>query len=182
MSAVQKIGSFFCLGALLCALSACSGGENQSTPQGESADAPQTVEETQVEASAPLAFVTPGGVTVALNENMEDALSDLGDPLSYFESASCAFDGLDKQYTYSGFEITTRPEEDGDYVNSILLTDDSAATAEGVYIGCTPEQVSAAYGEGEETAGGLKYTRGDTALSFIIEDGKVVSIEYLPAA
>lgn len=184
---VRKSVRILALLPLLCALCACGGGESQSSSTTASqASTGQTVQEVQAPAPAQggesaFVFLTGSGEQVALNENMEEVLSRLGDAQTYFESASCAFEGLDKQYGYSGFEITTRPEDTGDYVNSILLTDDSAATPEGVYIGCTPEQVTAAYGAGEETPGGVRYTRGDTTLSFILEDGKVVSIEYLPA-
>ena len=69
---------------------------------------------------------------------------------------------------------------DKDYVNSILLTDDSVTTPEGVYIGSSDADVRAAYGEDAGTlSGALCYTKGGTDLNFILEDGKVISIEYL---
>ncbi len=139
-------------------------------------------------AAGPDAFVfqaetSAGAVPVSINEDMAEVLTALGEPQSYFEAASCAFDGLDKSYTYAGYMITTRPEGEKDFVNSILLTDDSVTTPEGIYIGCTAEEVTAAYGESEpaEVDTVLAYTKGDSALNFVLEDGKVVSIEYLPA-
>ena len=122
-----------------------------------------------------------GGYAVAIDGNMADALEALGEPISYFEAASCAFEGLDKTYTYSGFIITTRPDGERDLVNSVLLTDDSAATPEGVYIGCSEEDVTAAYGEGERSENMISYTKGNSALNFILKDGKVISVEYLAA-
>lgn len=121
------------------------------------------------------------GYTVAINDDMADVLTALGEPQSYFEAASCAFEGLDKTYTYAGFSITTRPEGEKDFVNSILLTDDSVTTPEGIYIGSSAEDVTAAYGEGGGMETVLSYTKGDTAMNFILENGKVISIEYLPA-
>ena len=118
---------------------------------------------------------------VAIDDNMADVLAALGEPLSYFEAASCAFEGLDKTYTYSGFVITTRPDGDQDYVNSILLTDDSVVTPEGIYIGCSADEVTAAYGEGSRMENVISYTKGNSAMNFILEDDKVISIEYLPA-
>lgn len=115
-----------------------------------------------------------------VDQDMAQALEALGEPKSYFEAASCAFDGLDKTYTYSGFTVTTRPEEAGDFVNSILLTDDSVTTAEGVYIGCTAQEVTAAYGEQELTGNVLSYTRGGVTLNFVLQEDKVASIEYFP--
>ena len=119
------------------------------------------------------------GKTVTMNEDMSTALADLGEPASYFEAASCAFEGLDKTYTYAGFIITTYPDGDKDYINSVQLTDDSTATPEGIYIGCTEDQVRETYGEpASELTSGISYTSGDTDLDFILEDGKVISVEY----
>ena len=118
---------------------------------------------------------------VAIDNNMTDVLAALGEPITYFEAASCAFEGLDKTYTYSGFTITTRPDGDQDFVNSILLTDDSAVTPEGIYIGCSADEVTAAYGEGSRTENVISYIRGDSAMNFVLKGDKVVSIEYLPA-
>ena len=131
-------------------------------------------------ASGGYAFAV-SGTNVAINDNMADVLKALGEPTSYFEATSCAFEGLDKTYTYSGFTITTRPDGDQDYVNSILLTDDSAVTPEGVYIGCSADDVTAAYGEGSRTENVIRYTKGGSAMNFVLEGDKVISIEYLPA-
>ena len=54
------------------------------------------------------------GVNVSINDDMAGVLAALGEPQSYFEAESCAFEGLDKTYTYSGFVITTRPEGEKD--------------------------------------------------------------------
>lgn len=119
---------------------------------------------------------------VKIDQNMSDVLAALGEPLSYFEAASCAFEGLDKTYTYAGFIITTRPDGEQDFVNSVRLTDDSVTTPEGVYIGVTPDAVIAAYGEAaEQTDTLIQYTDGNTSLNFTLQDGAVISIEYLSA-
>ena len=117
---------------------------------------------------------------VKIDQDMSEVLSALGEPLSYFEAASCAFEGLDKTYTYAGFTILTRPDENKDYVNAIFLTDDSLTTAKGIYIGSSAEEVISAYGETEKTDTLISYTDGNTTLNFIMKDGKVVSIEYIP--
>ncbi len=119
---------------------------------------------------------------VKIDADMADVLSVLGEPLKYFEAASCAFDGLDKTYTYAGYVILTRPDGKKDYVNSIQLTDDSVQTPEGAYIGMAPDAVKNIYGKPtEETATLISYTDGNTTLNFILKDAKVISIEYLPA-
>ena len=133
------------------------------------------------DSSGPFVFQTPNGSEVTIGEDMADVLSEVGKEQSYFEAASCAFEGLDKTYTYSGFVITTRPDGEKDYVNSIRLTDDSVTTPEGSYIGSSLEDVQSTYGEGTLDGAQLTYQREDTILSFILESDKVTSIEYLPA-
>ena len=118
---------------------------------------------------------------VKIDADMADVLAALGEPLKYFEAASCAFDGLDKTYTYAGYVILTRPDGKKDYVNSIQLTDDSVQTPEGAYIGMTADAVKGIYGKPtEETATLLSYTDGNATLNFVLKDAKVISIEYLP--
>ena len=119
---------------------------------------------------------------VKIDADMSGVLSALGEPLQYFEAASCAFDGLDKTYTYAGYVILTRPDGKKDYVNSIQLTDDSVQTPEGAYVGMTADAVKGIYGDpAEETETLISYVDGNATLNFILKDAKVISIEYLPA-
>ena len=119
---------------------------------------------------------------VKIDSDMADVLSALGDPLQYYESASCAFEGLDKTYTYAGYTVLTRPDGKKDYVNSILITDDSVTTTEGAYIGMTADAVKGIYGAPTtENETLITYTDGNTTLSFVLKDARVVSIEYIPA-
>ena len=169
---------------LAMALAACGAGSEdpngQSTKEqalpSQSSPGSQTVTD-----SYAFAVGKANGYIVSIDDNMADVLAALGEPLSYFEATSCAFEGLDKTYTYSGFVITTRPDGDQDYVNSILLTDDSVVTPEGVYIGCSADDVTAAYGEGSRTENVISYSKGNSAMNFVLEGDKVISIEYLPA-
>lgn len=166
---------------LTLSLTACGGGND--APSGSENTAPQESAQVGGENTADtFTFTTADGKEVAVNADMADVLAELGEEQSYFEAESCAFEGLDKTYTYPGFVITTRPDGDKDYVNSIRLTDDTVSTGEGVYIGSTEADVTTAYGEStSDTEGMLSYTAGDVALNFILEDGVVTSIEYLPA-
>jgi len=119
------------------------------------------------------------GVTIPMNVDAAPIIEALGEPVEYFEAASCAFQGLDKIYTYNGFEINTYPNGDKDYIASIYFLDDSVATDKGIYLGSTLEEVTAAYGEGyTEESGEYTYTLGDTTLAFIMEDDAVTSITY----
>ena len=173
----QKFAALALALGLTLSLAACGGG---NAPAGGESPAPQNSAAPQ--AAGAYVFTTGDGVTVSVDEDMAQVLTDLGEAQSYFEAESCAFEGLDKTYTYPGFVITTRPEGEKDYVNSIRLTDDSVSTGEGIYIGSTEADVKAAYGEdGGADQGMLSYTAGGVSLNFILEGGAVISIEYLPA-
>ena len=168
---------------MVAALAACSnneapdGGESQ-TPDNTNTESVQPTESGAVDSG--YVFQTADGKTVAINEDMQQVLADLGEAQSYFEAESCAFEGLDKTYTYAGFTITTRPEGEKDYVNSILLTDDSVTTPEGAYIGSSKEDVEALYGtESGDMEAMLTYVKDGVSLNFVLIDGAVASIEYL---
>ena len=170
--------------ALSVSLTACGGGEVTQTPAVPSAPpALQSSLPTESQGpAAPARYVfSTGELTISIDQDMAEVLDVLGEAQSYFEAASCAFEGLDKTYTYPGFQVITRPEGEKDYVNSILLTDDSVTTPEGLYIGSSKDDVTTAYGMGEESSSAIMYTKGNVTLSFIFEADTVISIEYLPA-
>ena len=174
--------------AVLVSLAACgdnSAGDASNSgnnPTGSVESSTPAPEQTAEVSGFGFSFAAGNGAVVIVNENMADALAALGEPQSYFEAESCAIEGLDKFYTYPGFVITTRPDGDQDFINSIRLTDDSVTTREGAYIGYTADQVKATYGETEDDLESvLNYTNAYTMLSFILENGIVISIEYLPS-
>ncbi len=47
---------------------------------------------------------------MGMNEDVAPILSGLGNYNNYAESPSCAFKGLDKIYSYSGFDLYTYPK------------------------------------------------------------------------
>lgn len=119
------------------------------------------------------------GVVLGIDALAAPLVEKLGEPVSYFEAASCAFEGLDKMYTYNSVEIDTYPAEDGDRISSILFKDDMVETAEGVSLFETKADILAAYGEnfiGGE--GSLVYEKDGMELRFILEGDEIVSIEY----
>ena len=122
-------------------------------------------------------------ISIPVNTNVEPILKELGEPLDYFEAESCAFQGLDKTYYFSGFELTTYPNNGKDYVSSIYFQDDSVSTAEGIYIGSPVDDVVEAYGK--EYTGGENayiYTKEDSSLVIIAENDEVISITYQAVA
>lgn len=110
----------------------------------------------------------------------DSVIADLGEAMTYFEAESCAFNGLDKIYTYSSFEISTVPEGGEDHISLIVLLDDTVATEEGIRIGATRDDVIAAYGDEYELQGtALAYHRGESILLFLMESDVVTAIEYV---
>ena len=118
-------------------------------------------------------------IVIEIDAEADPILAQLGEANSYFEAASCAFNGLDKMYTYSSFELDTYPVEDKDFISMILFKDDSIATAEGISIGDPVDKIIETYGEdAREENGMMVYVKDNMKLCFIIEEESVISIEY----
>ena len=135
--------------------------------------------ETQPAAEAVGYTFTYKGTQIAMKADAEPILAALGEPNSYTEEASCAFDGLDKTYSYGSFYLTTYPEGGKDYVYRIWFADDGVTTEEGVYIGAAQAEVESAYGA-DSFNGSNAYilTKDGTSLTVILKDGAVSSIQY----
>jgi hypothetical protein len=123
---------------------------------------------------------THAGTTISVDADFAPLLASLGEPRSYFEAASCAFEGLDKMYNYGGFTVNTYPQGDDEFVSSVILNDDTVATPEGVRIGSSFEDMERAYGPAEASASGqIIYRKDGMKLGFILRDEMIVAIEYL---
>ncbi len=118
-------------------------------------------------------------VNIPMNVEAAPIVEALGESVDYFEAASCAFQGLDKIYSYNGFELGTYPNGDKDYVSYVTLLDDSVSTDKGVYVGSALEEVTTAYGN-EYTVEGSSYVYqlGESKLTFIVEEDTVTQITY----
>lgn len=120
---------------------------------------------------------------VQINAEMDQILDKLGKEDSYFESESCAFQGLDKAYTYGSVVIQTYPIDEIDYVYSVELKDDTVETPEGVYIGASVTDVEKAYGTPDnQTDIAYIYVQGESQLNIMFEDDMVTSIVYVSTA
>ena len=107
-------------------------------------------------------------------------ITALGEPTSYYEVPSCAFEGMEKIYDYTSFEITTYEVEDVDYIANIYLKDDLVETPEGISLYMTSADLTAAYGDDYKAAEGQYiYTKDDTKLIVIVNsDLEIISIQY----
>lgn len=119
------------------------------------------------------------GIIIEIDAEAASIIEKLGEPVSYFEAASCAFEGIDKMYTYNSFEVDTYPMDGVDYISSVTFKDDSIMTAEGVGIGDSMDKIMEIYGDnGENESGMLVFEKDKMKLCFIIQDDCIASIEY----
>ena len=119
------------------------------------------------------------GVEYVVNAEIEGVTETLGEPVSYYEAASCAFEGLDKIYTYSSFVLYTYPDNGVDRLASIYFMDDLVETKEGITLYMSQDDMLAAYGEPTSVNDNVYvYEKGNGNLTFILKDGEIISIEY----
>ncbi len=117
---------------------------------------------------------------VALNSDMDTVLAALGEANSMTTAPSCIGVGEDKTYHYDGFTVTTYPRGDKDYVMEIKVLDAAIATAKGIRLGSTMDDMTAAYGSGYRTFGYIcaYQTNDNKSLQFFVEDGVITEISY----
>lgn len=153
-------------------------GNNQPAGNNAGSDNTPVGSNDTTEAASNFSF-TYKGVEIKLAEPAEPIIEKLGEPMKYTESASCAFDGLDKSYYYGSFYLETYPQGDKDFVYGWWFADDSISTPEGIYIGAAKADVDTAYGA-DAFNGTNAYTvkDGKGTLTIILENDVVSSIQY----
>ena len=156
--------------------------EATETTAAESSQAAETTAEASESATEAeitgFTFIT-GDTVIAMNADAAPILEELGEWENYVETTSCAFKGLDKTYSYPGFDLYTYPLDGKDNVNSVYFVDDTVSTPEGIHIGSTKEEMEAAYGtDYEEEFGAYTYTKDKSKLQFLVTDGVIDSVEY----
>ena len=184
----KKIMSLVLAGTMLFALASCSSDEDTApvvlsggqASQAEGQATGESVSEGTDAASSSDAYVfTYNGIDIPMNAPADDIIAALGDGYQYFEAPSCAYEGMDKVYTYGSVVVRSYTRDGVDYIAAVELKDDTVSTPEGIRIGSTDEEVTAAYGtERSEGVAGYEYTMGDSYLSFVMENGKVTAITY----
>lgn len=155
------------------------GGGEKEEVENEGKEGEEEEKEVKEESSYKGYVFRSGDIVVEIDAEAAPILEQLGEANDYFETPSCAFEGIDKKYAYGSFELDTYPTGDKDFVSGVLFKDDSITTPEGIGIGDSREKMVKAYGgEGSEEMGMTVYRKDNMKLCFILKEDSVVSIEY----
>ncbi|MDR2530320.1 MAG: hypothetical protein LBC65_02105 [Oscillospiraceae bacterium] len=129
--------------------------------------------------SASFEFKYRDAIVVA-GDTLESFTDAVGEPNGVFDSPGCAFGEHDSIVYYSGIELSCYRIGGVDYILEIILKDDSVRTPENIFIGSLESDVRNAYGDSPDidSAGLIKYVRGNVSLRFVLESGTVVEIAY----
>lgn len=122
---------------------------------------------------------TYNGISITLGAEAAPIIDALGEPRSYTEEPSCAFEGMDKTYYYGSFYISTYPLAGKDYIYNLWFADDGAATDEGIRIGSTQFQVEDAYGKDcFNGTNSFVLTKGQSRLVILLGEEAVSGVRY----
>jgi|GEM_PF-3536767 len=98
-----------------------------------------------------------------------------------FESASCAYEGMDRIYTFKSIAVHTY-EKDSDnieIISGIDVTSENATSPEGLQIGMDATQIRELMGEpDDEYTGAFVYTEGSTQLNLYLENNVLTTFSY----
>jgi len=151
---------------------------------GTVADNPATNDEPVLPANTPqvpLVFsFKMGDVLIEMDEDISRVIAGLGEPLGILEQESCAFDGIDRIFSYPGIQIYTYPKGNSDHIHTIGFFDDSVVTTEGnIRLGSDIQEVFNVYGNDYRYDSGMyTFTRGKTVLEFLVSGDNIISINY----
>ncbi len=146
MTSMKKILTVLLAFAMLFSLAACSEAQEVSGNSGPGFSAADL-------------SLSHGGSTYKCDVHIEDVISALGEGYTYSEAMSCAYDGLDKVYSYEseGADFSTRPDGDRDLVCEIYVYSGDWQTSKGIKIGSTADDVTAVYGEPSRSTNFVSY-------------------------
>lgn len=172
--------------ALAFAIAGCG---KEDTGKEENNAVPTAVEQEEnqdvsIQVTEPKGYVFEyNGVKIGMDMEAAPIIEALGEADTYFEAASCAFEGLDKTYGYGSFEIDTYEKNGKDYIACVFFCDDLIETPEGVALFETKADMIAAYGESyKEEMGMFVYEKEGMKLKFILEGEEITSVEYASQA
>ena len=155
--------------------------EKKTSKNSDLQDNKNTVKEEKatINASGSFSAFKVGGRRILINKPFS-AYKSLGKEDNLFTAPSCAFQGKTNIYEYSGYTVSVveEPKKEG-LVFSVLLTDESTMTGEGIRIGDSIDKVKKTYGKPSYTTeAAYIYRNGDVELIFIYDEDGITSIEY----
>lgn len=129
-------------------------------------------------------YLNIDGKEYRCDDNIQTVIANLGSGYSYSDALSCAYDGLDKIYSYELAEFYTNPLPEGDLVSEIYTENPEVTTSKGISVGATKEEILAVHGEDCEDMGNLIIYRvpgsngkeGRGSLCFEMEGSEVIAI------
>ena len=125
-------------------------------------------------------YYDANGVMIHPYDEADTVLASLGKPNGTFESASCAYQGMDYFYYYDGFQLTVNDVEGVNRVTTITVVDDTVSIPQGVKIGSKEAEMTQLMGNDYTESSGLYvFVKGDTTLQIQIKEGSVASILYV---
>lgn len=157
------------------AFTACGGDNNTSS--GDSDVNNSTQADVQTESGYEF---TVSGTKVAMNVPAADILSALGTPQDKYEAESCAFQGMDRTYTYPGYTLDTYENDGVETTLYVTFKDDTVSTTEGLAIGENIDKAKELYGEGgTDNGSSIIYTKGESTLTIFYDaEGVISEIQY----
>ncbi|MDO5294817.1 MAG: transglutaminase-like domain-containing protein [bacterium] len=119
------------------------------------------------------------GNRISVDDDVTNVMSVLGDVKTEKKVKSTAFVGEEKVSTYDAVTLVTYPGDTKDYIECISINNDSIATAEGIKIGSSEDELKNAYGATLEKGKNGIYTCtiDNTKLRFIVLSDKVAAID-----
>ena len=164
-------------------MAACDSGpgDTSSVDSGPVQTVSEQVSRSETAHTATGYIFTVNGVSFGVGDLAEPVVEKLGRPSDddIVPTENCAIGGNDIIYYYPSFEISTNDTTGEFVIYCIYLKDDTVSTQEGAYVGMTPAEVKAIYGEpAEESEGGIIYFKDKMKLSFILKNGIVSAISY----
>ncbi len=185
---MKKIFAILLAVTLLLSLAACGSGETapettQPAPV-ETTVAPETPETTEAPAQTEVPAANDRDYSLTFNGvvltpgTVYDA-SQLPEPNSECQVPSCAIEGTDNVYSFDTVEITAFNDGTREIIYAIAIFDPNVCTDEGLYLGDDAARVIELYGEDyTEDGTAMVYTKGNTMLTVIMQDGYVVDMEF----
>ena len=150
--------------------------DNTTAPNSKDTEkAPEVT--TKAPTSATYECKLDNGNTIVIGTKAGDTIKALGEPVDFMEAPSCVHPGSDKVYTFDGFTVSTSPDANGiEYITELSLLSDVVALDNGIMIGSSADDVTAALGSDfTEKFGVRTYIIDDITISITFTDDYITA-------